>query len=469
MKRLSLFISLFYATGNGMSVENFPVVKDLYSFVRYAMDRDPRIQENRLMIDKAHLQKATLRNTALLPKLELSGAVGPAPAYTVTEDQSGESDYSYDFGKIDPFIGFEFKVQQPLNFRRLHYGLRAASYRIDISKNEVKMKEVELCRFFQEIYFKYLYALEMHLLMLNAKVDLEKAIKRVKSLLEKDDPTITQTDLLALKSYTFKIDDGLYRAESGLESAKNAIIFSLGIEDVMIKDSLLYLRTEKIFGLDTLIFLLQQNHPDIKRLTLALKARLALVAVARNELFPDAFIIGNYRFTKSWKDEQHTRQGIENLLDPYNKTDGSLGIGIRLKMNMWSTKDKYHKEKLELKLLQKKELYALKGLMRDMENQYRKIQAYRKRQASSATSLRSAESLLKGMIMKYDLDPSQIGGVLTAKENNIQAHVDYYKSTLEYNIAVAELIAKTGLTMVEYYDRIATRSFYHKIEGVNHE
>ena len=460
-----LFLALVVGSSDTLLAAECLVVSDLGSFVNTAMTRDPRRREKELAADMAQQKKSALRNSALLPELSIASAVGPAPEYTITRDNAGIQEQTYDFSKIGPFFGFEFNAIQPLNFHRYQNGIQAADCNIELSKQEIKKNVVEMNRYFQEIYFKALYACQMVALCSEARRTLRKAIVRLDSLLEEDAPTISQNNALELKSYVFKVDDGLYQAENGMDAAKSAMTFSLNADTVVLKDTLLYLRNEKLPGLDSMKVLLRQNHPDIKRLASAIEAQKALVSIARAEMFPDAFIAGSFKFTRSWNDQHYAPGSLEHLLDPFNQTTGSLGIGVRFNMNVWSTKEKYGREKLELETLLQKEAYAEKALVLQLENQYKTVVMHYKRQTSAAASLQSADAWLKGAAMKFDLDPSQVEGLLKAYEKNVEAQKDYYECVLDYDIAMAGLIAETGLTLDEY-DTIIAGS---KTFGVIHE
>jgi outer membrane protein TolC len=430
------------------------VVSDLYSFVKSAMQSDPRRHEQELAVDKAKLRKTSLYNSAILPKLEISGAFGPAPAYTIKTNAAGISTEDYDFGNIGPFAGFELKVLQPLDIPSFRKGVKAAACNVDITGLDFRKKDIELCRYLQEIYFKYLYARQMATLAAEMKANLDRTIHKADSLLDDDAAVISQNDVFELRSYSYKADDAIYQAEYGLGAAKKAMAFSLDADSVEVYDSLLCLRKEKIpadIELDTLLI---NNHPDMKRLFLGIEAQKAMTDIAWNELFPDLFIVGSYRKTKSWNDRKNTvSDNTERLLDPYNKTSGSLGIGARFNVNVWSAKDNYTKEKLELETLKSKTSYALKGLVLEMENQYQKVQMYYKKQASAESSMNAANSWLKSAAMKYDLDPSQAQALLKSYQRYIETDKDYYECVMNYDIAVAELIAKIGLTLAEYNDK----------------
>lgn len=425
-------------------------IQDLGSFVDSAIKYDPRTTETEILIKKAQQQSHSLQNSAFLPKLEAAGVIGPAPAYTIKKDSDGESFEMYDFTHMGPFLGFEFKAYQPLTFKKLRNGMYAARCNEELNKSEVKKKCVELNQYFQELYFRYLFALKMRTVAEEAKNNLDKAIDRINNLLDTDSPDVSQNDLFELKTYRFKIEDGLYQARYGIEAAKSAMAFSLGTDSFELADSIPFIRSEKMISLDTLKLLLQQYHPDLKKLDQGIEIQRAKMNIARSEIFPEPFVAGSVTLKKAWTDKETGGSADNNLLDPFNNKEGTLGAGIRFNINVWSTKDKYLKEKLELESLERKKNYACYGLTLEMENQYSKVICDDQRLKSATVSFNAANSLLKSMVMKYDLDPSDVSGLFKAYERYLTASKDYYQCMLDCNISVAVLISRTGITLHQY-------------------
>ncbi len=423
---------------------------DIGAIVDAGLKNDPILQEKRLSIDKAILKKNALRNAAILPKLEASFGVGPAPTYSAIQDASGLFTEEYDFTAIKPLFGTEVALAQPLNIRRLRKGLEAAEDNVGITYYDVRKTELELSRNLQELCYQYFYAVRMKQLSCEAKKNLEKAIAKIATALSEDDPNVSQDDLFELKTYLFKADNVLSRADRGIEAAACAIRFSTGAATLVVTDSLLSIRPERIPSFDTLLQLQNDHDPDLQKLTISLKARTALAELAKCEMFPDAYIAGNCKISRTLHDGKDERTGLSRLLDPFDNTDAMLGIGLRFSLNVWSTRDNYLKAKLDLEELCSKEKYAQRGLALQLKNHYRDALAYRAQSISAGSALRTAESWLSGALMKYDLDPSSAYGLLKAYEKYIQANKDYYDCVRDYNIAVAEVISATGLTLNEY-------------------
>jgi len=437
-----LFVSQLFAQQNNG-------ILDLYSFVNKGLAIEPLSQEKNFDVKKAKLQKKSLRNSAIIPKFEVTFAVGPAPRYSITHDANGNAEAAYDFGTIDPFIGTEIKVMQPLNIDRLIYGMRASTYAIALTECEKRKSSIELSKSLQELYYKYLFARQMVSLATDVKSNLEKAIDNVRNQLDSESSDVSQDDLFELRTKMFTIDDGLYQAEHGLESARRVIAFCIQDSSFLFKDSILSIRTEKTGPLDTLKKLLLCYHPDLQKLQNGIKAQQMVVNTSVGELLPDAFAVGGLKLSKAVVDK-NISNGTDNLLNPYNNKEGTLGIGLRFNLNYWSLKDKYLIEKNELDKLRYKETYASNGLLLELETQYNKVITYMKRCESAKISFDNSESLMKSVVIKYDLDNSNVKQLISAYEKNVLCRKNYAGAILDYNVAVADLMVKTGLTFDEW-------------------
>ena len=85
-----------------------------------------------------------------------------------------------------------------------------------------------------------------------------------------------------------------------------------------------------------------------------------------------------------------------------------------------------------------------------MEEQYILTQGAKSKLESLRSSLRASESILKSAAMKYDLDPSNTGDLVSAYTDNLQLQKSYYYAVCKYNVALAELISRMGLSLSEY-------------------
>lgn len=430
------------------------VIDGLRTFVCKGIERDPRFNEKKYNVYRTKHDENTLKNSLIIPKLEVSAIVAPAPQYTIKQNSLDQSVGEYDFSEIGPFLGGEIKLLQPLNFRRMKNGMDAASKKYQMSVYDFDKARVEEEEFLQELYFKYLYARHMMSVAKEIKNQIDKAVDTIQNALDEDDESVSQSDMLELKSSMFKVEDGCYQAECGFKMASNAVAFSLQTDSCIFTDTVFDLRGDPIPAVDSLKVKLVLNHPDLKKLGVALEAQEKMVSVASGELFPDVFIAGNLKLSKAWNDKDKKGSTDEDIRSPYNKKEGSFGLGLRYNLNQWAAKDKYKKEKLNLEALQCKAAYAKNGLIVELVNQYEKVCMNRNRVISAESAFKASDALLKSAAMKYDIDKKTIRTLVNAFEKNVQAKKDFFECILDYNISVAQLYCKAGLTVDDWPVRL---------------
>jgi outer membrane protein TolC len=100
-----------------------------------------------------------------------------------------------------------------------------------------------------------------------------------------------------------------------------------------------------------------------------------------------------------------------------------------------------------------KEVYAAEGLMAKAEEQYYQVIAAQEKMEALKESLKASEAVLKGAAMQYDLDKSKTGELVTAYTQNMTLQKDYLFAVCKYNVEVAELIARMGLSLKDYQAR----------------
>ena len=161
-----------------------------------------------------------------------------------------------------------------------------------------------------------------------------------------------------------------------------------------------------------------------------------------SQLGPEFFLFASGQFSNAWASE-----GNELFdRDQTNNLNGALGVGMRYQLNVWKPWTSLRKKRLEYQQLRRKENYATRGLLLQLDQQWAVVQRDRGRVESSARSQRAAEAWLKGAAMKYDIDPSEGKGLIKAFQAEIKTRTDWSKAVLDYNISVAKLYRQVGWT-----------------------
>jgi outer membrane protein TolC len=441
------------------------LVLDYAAMERRAQEIHPILREKQLDIAKAEQQMHELEMAAILPRFQVETGMGPAPGLKYILDTTslrlpGGGGYipqyqkDYDFGNWGPFFGIEMTVAQPLNLSRYRAGHKAAASNIKVAEAQFQKEKLDVSEDAQKLYFQRVYAGQMYSILKDATHELDGAQKKMEELLDDGDESVKQTDLLELKAGRYALEKARNEAGLGVARADLGLRFLLQIPDsvaIQPKDAVLPLRAEALPSLDSLKMLTLLNHPDLKRLANGLAARRELVRVAKGEIGPDIFLFGSFKYTKAWSSDRQSGGEDPFARDPLNEITGVGGLGMRLNLNFWSRYQKVRKEKIELSQLERTEIYAARGLILKMQDEYTQMLNHRANVTEAQKSLRAAEAWLKGAALKYDLDPSTAKDMISPYKTVLGAKRDYFEAVLNYDLAMAKVIKSIGWTLTDYF------------------
>jgi len=461
-----LFVELFFR--NGLRLALFFAVMagatqvklDCNGFVDAALSNDPQVYETSLGLESKRIKLDQIVADAIMPKFQVEMAFGPAPGLKRVVENAGDTVNAWDFSKIGPYFGTQIDAAQPLNLGQLRTGLRTARADLEQKQWEIQGSRIQKAAEYQRYYYGFLLAIEMHRIANEASENFQKAQDRLQAKLDsaEDDEdsgkksVVSQDDLLMLKAGRFEVDKAVADAESGLQKAELAIRFSLRLAETdtfATKDSSLIERPELLPPLDTLKRWLKSVNPDMQRMHAGMNALEGQVRLAEEGMGPQFFIFGSFTYAKSWAGDRRALSSNAFAQDPVNTLTGSLGIGLRYNLNYWSALQKVRLAKADFRQLKAKDNYALDGLLLQLEVQYSEFIASRNKLESARKSLRATEALLKGAAMRFDVDPSESTKLIEAYKRDILMQKDFYFALYDYNVSVANLLAKIGIGPAE--------------------
>lgn len=439
----------------GLSVHGYAadVRLDCYGVVQRAMLSDPRNAESHHSLESKRMQDDVLKSQAILPKFEAGFAFGPTPGLREGVDASGDTVDMWDFSKMGPYFGTEFKVAQPLNFSTLLYGLDAVRKDFQQEQEKVKLDLARRAVEYQQAYYGYLLALEMKRLVGDAVKQLDHAEEKIEEALDEDDESVSQNDLLNIRVARWTVLKSLHETEEGMQTAEKTLRFLLNLKEDEVfvpAETLLVARQEALPEMEQIQEDLQQQSPELRRLQKGLAAMQAKVHVSQAKLGPEFFIFGSFRYVKSWAGERQSLSQDAFSRDPVNILTGSFGIGVRYKLNFWKARQELKQTQVDLRQLQLKEVYAADGLAMLVQEKLFKWQRAAKDLEAVKDGLRASEAILKGAAMTYDVDPSQSKPLLDAYKTNMFMKKDYLMAVYHYNLAVAQFVAQVGWLPQEF-------------------
>lgn len=435
----------------------------LNSFEAQVRQSDPLLKEKQGEQIASQFEATQLRNKMILPRLRASMALGPAPGISqsidtlaIGTDTIAQVRQNYDFSSLGPYFGMELEFAQPLNVNRLRLGLKALELKNRVKQGEIIQVQADKSANYQETYYQYQYALSMDALLREVENDLYKVRSSLQAKADSGDSEASN-QILEIDASSFDLDEGRAKVNEGLNRAQRGMAFLLqSTESLALKDSALVPRTETLLSQDQWKQLCLQYNPELQQLRAGLSAKSALAELKRSEIGPEFFLFGGIKFAKSWARERQSTTGDVFLQDPLNKVEGSLGIGARFDLNLWSKLSDAKMASLDLKQLQRKQVYAEPGILLQLEDLYQQVILHQNRISAAEKAMNASDGLLTNASALFDVDPSQGKTLLEAYKRHINNRKTYLGTVLDYNVAFAKLIAKTGLDLQTF------QSQFHK-------
>lgn len=441
---LALVLSTF-AAGEGLR---------LSSFIEGVLERQPRLAEDSLEVDKAQARVSELYRQAILPKFELSTAFGPAPGFRYQVEGNDTLGRDFSWWPLGPYFGTELEVAQPLNVDRFRAGLRAAHAGARVARARLEGHRQDEVKEGLGYWFGFQYATRMVSLLEGAEKRLDSVQGVLQKKIDDQEEGANLEDLLNLKIGRFTLEKGLVEARLGRERARAALVFFLDLPSpraLVLEDSLLRPLPE-LPGLDTLLARFQ--HPDLAQLQAGLAATKALVEVERGALGPDIFVFAKLNYTKAWVANRDEQNRDVLVTDPINSVSGALGLGVRWKLNYWAQQSTVRRAELDWRSLRRKEAYARQGLELYMKDSWLRYQALGEKMAGAKRAIEASEALLESIVSAMDLDPDRAKDLIGPYKAWIDLQTQYYDLVNQRDLATVEVLRNAGLvTQPGYYEK----------------
>ena len=431
-------------------------------FVEEAMKSNLLLKEKQFEAKVTKHEIDKYNKEALLPRLRLTTAFGPAPGLykgldtvTVDDTQVIKTVDHFDFTQIGSYFATKIELQQPLNFSWLNLGNQAMVSQHKLKLAEISSYEAKTSREMQELYYGYQVANSSYHLVKKVHGQLESAIEDTEEKLEDDEPGVSQFDLLEMQTAMFEVENGLYEAQEGLEKAKANFAFLFPEktpQSLFGPDSSIRKRKEALPSWEDCKQLLLAHNPDLKQVDHGLSALRANAEIKESSIGPTFFFFGQLEFSKSWARERIKQESSVFSPDPLNKFEGALGIGAQFDLNIWKKNHEAKKAELEVRKLEVTKSYAKEGLLLKAKEAYEKTLRYKRKVASAKRGLEATGAWVQARAMQFDLDPSKSKDLIKALEKDVSMKKNLYLSLYDYNLAFAKLVESLGLTLSQYHE-----------------
>lgn len=388
--------------------------------------------------------------------------------------------YSYEtettarFQTINPRFGSQirFDLTQPV---LKDFGFRVSQREIIIAKNNTTISEIQLKQTLldtiynvEEAYWSYVGSIEYHNVM-------QQSLKLARDLLAKNTREVevgmmAPIEVLTARSEVARREADILQAESMIQSSEDRLKTILNLSSRTDIDLTKIVPTdtptfeEREVSLEEALSTGLQLRPDLQAIRTDLKNKDLDLGFAKNQLLPELNLNASYwspglSGTQILYQDDNPLTGIVIGTVP-GKSSDALKDAFRFKYKNWTvgltlsipftsviTRAQYAQAKVNLEQaqvnLQNQEQQAfleIRNAVRDVQTNYKQVQAYKLARELAQEKLEAEEKKLKvGLATNYE--------VLLHQRDLADAQSSELRAVIDYNLALAALDRALGTTL----------------------
>ncbi len=389
------------------------------------------------------------------------------------------SGYKTDSNRTGSTINPRYSTTLRFNFNQpllRNFGNRLSRREIIIARNNLNVSEYQLKRTLMDTiynvessYWSLVYSIE------NLEVR-RQSLRLAQDLLEKNKRsvevgTLAPMDVLSAQAEVATRDADLIQAETQVQSNVDQLMVLLNIPEdearritaIVPEDTPTFV--EKTYDLDEALSIALINRPDLEMTKIGLQTEKLNLDYAKNQLLPDLSLSASY-WSPGISGTQILYEGSpingiiigeipggvgDALKDTFGftYTNWSLGLSLSIPLSTFTTKASYVQAKLNMKQAQlefenqQQQIFLeIKSAVRTVEQNYRRIIAYKLARELAEKTLAAEEEKLKvGLSTNYM--------VLSYQRDLANARISELNSIIAYNISKAGLERSLGTTLKE--------------------
>ncbi len=409
----------------------------LETLLRSASARNAQIQEAQGDVEIARAQLDRAR-AAIYPRMEAT-IIG-APIYEQTGDALRVQD---NWGKWGPFLKGGIQAIQPIyTFGQIGSYKKAAEHQIAAREGQTEMKRLEVLGTLKETYYGYLLATDLERLVDDLSKFLGEAVDEAEEQAKKKKKGgVKPHDLFRLKTSLDDLQQKKLFASAAKQTAEKALNWMAVVNVDKIPTPRLSPVAFEKKTLEEYLAIAKASRPEFKALSEGQAARHALADAKRAQSYPVIFI-GAF-FSQAWSPVR-TPQKSFFANDPFNRTEGGGGLGVRFDLEFWRHGAEAAEERAQAMKLKATESYAIPGIELQVRKAYYEMEqsvasveiAERRRQTSKKWFVQSAMGWSIGITPPKEL--------LEALEGDGLSRKNYAETIYMHNLALTRLSQAVG-------------------------
>ncbi|MDX1430770.1 MAG: TolC family protein, partial [Rhodothermales bacterium] len=423
----------------------------LRATVERALEASPEVAAELSKRQSAEARSDLARASRFLTEFDVRTAHSAAPALdnpneTPTDRLYLDPDVRNDWDNIGMFNQIEVNALQPIyTWGELGGNIRAAREAVAVESASVRDKRIDIAFRAAQSYYSLLLAEGLKRVAIDAGDVVARAKREINRLLEEGAPDVDDADLFQVLITEQEFERRVVEVDERLITAEMALRRQLFLPDhvrVEAQDEYLVPIDIELLGLEDYQRMALANRPEIEQAAAGVRARDALLSVARSDYYPKLFAGGKYRLSTA---PNRFRQPNPYISDRLFGSSLEAGVGVRLQLNFAQTR-----AKVERARAQRDEVaFQLEGLEQlvlfEVENEFRKLRIARAAMEAQQEALRISKEWLQLESVNFDLDLGDTENLVRAVQSNLQLQAAEYQAVFDYNVAILRLFRSCGV------------------------
>ncbi len=391
----------------------------------------PEIQIEQFEVDKAESLFARI-DGEMRPKITILSGLGPNKSSTgnaITSSRSAKVDTVTYLTTVDLKIPvFMFNRQSDLH--------KAADGNMKVHELDVQKKQLELIKKVKEYYYGYQYASSLNEFATSTLKDLDEALGEMKSSKKTNSEEMGKLQVFRSLAQVKK-----YEIEKGLAQGILGLKYITQDTNPVVEQDWIEYSERKLPTLETLNSQLAESNIDLRKAKIGLDAKQAYLTSEKKSLLPIFGIFSSFDYRTTAKSD---KQESKFALDPYNRADFSVGIGLVWDIDFGVKSSNVSIAQIELETVKVQQAFAQKNLPIKIEKIYLDLVEAQKKATELEKTYKTSKKMLNNIASGVALGIAPAKDIIESYTLKAQVYQQYVEAIYNYEMRLADLSYEMG-------------------------
>lgn len=374
---------------------------------------------------------------ALAPGLNRNGSTLPADQLYL------DPRVRNDWDDARPYNEFEAEVLQPIfTWGELGGQIRAAEAGVEVEDADVAAKASEVALRTGELYYSLLLADALAAIADESGEALDTARDELQTLLDDGDPSVSDADLFQLRLFEQEYLRQRTEVEQQRALAASALARQLLRPGLVIEGERLEPVAVEVGELESWLARGLANRTELRQAAAGLRARNALVEVAKSDYYPKLFVGGRASGRYA---EGRTQQGNPFISDGFLGAGLRFGVGVRQNLTFFQTRAKVAQAEAERNEVRFQREAAEQLILFEVEQAYRTLRIAEAALAARTEAVAISGEWLRTEQINFDLALGEVDDLIAAVRADLEGRAAQLEAVENYNVAALRLLAAAGV------------------------